>query len=198
MSIGPSRAYLDNIGDSLVISGRQEPSKVHIAHGYPSQALTEAAKYSTLELAKINMRAGGGAGGRQAGPRAPMIWTPWRRSWRPWRRRESARRNTTASRGGVRRRRQPPPSGISGRGPRKCPAAQTMVPSTRPLEVNRTPARWCSCCPTTRTHHHSRPAVRGPDGKKGHRGAHQHRAPGISTMMAVDPEAGSPGDPWRP
>ena len=54
---GPYRAYLDSIGDSLVIGEDDEAFKVHVHTDIPGQALTEAAKYGTLELAKIeNMR----------------------------------------------------------------------------------------------------------------------------------------------
>ena len=57
VSIEPFRAYLDGIGDSLVIGGDDEAFKVHVHTDIPGQALTEAAKYGTLELAKIeNMR----------------------------------------------------------------------------------------------------------------------------------------------
>ena len=57
VSIEPFRAYLDGIGDSLVIGEDDEAFKVHVHTDIPGQALTEAAKYGTLELAKIeNMR----------------------------------------------------------------------------------------------------------------------------------------------
>ena len=57
VSIEPFRAYLDGIGDSLVIGEDEEAFKVHVHTDIPGQALTEAAKYGTLELAKIeNMR----------------------------------------------------------------------------------------------------------------------------------------------
>ena len=57
VSIEPFRAYLDGIGDSLVIDEDDEAFKVHVHTDIPGQALTEAAKYGTLELAKIeNMR----------------------------------------------------------------------------------------------------------------------------------------------
>jgi DAK2 domain fusion protein YloV len=57
VSIEPFRAYLDDIGDSLVIGEDDEAFKVHVHTDIPGQALTEAAKYGTLELAKIeNMR----------------------------------------------------------------------------------------------------------------------------------------------
>ena len=51
------RAYLGSIGDSLVIGEDDECFKVHVHTDIPGYALTEAQKYGTLELAKIeNMR----------------------------------------------------------------------------------------------------------------------------------------------
>ena len=51
------RAYLDSIGDSLVISEDDEVFKVHVHTNTPGDALTESQKYGTLETAKIeNMR----------------------------------------------------------------------------------------------------------------------------------------------
>ena len=56
-SIEPFRHFLDGIGDSLVIGEDDEAFKVHIHTDIPGEALTEAQKYGTLELAKIeNMR----------------------------------------------------------------------------------------------------------------------------------------------
>ena len=50
-------AYLDSIGDSLVIGEDDEVFKVHVHTDTPGAALTEAAKHGVLELAKIeNMR----------------------------------------------------------------------------------------------------------------------------------------------
>ena len=57
VSIEPFRAYLDGIGDSLVIGEDDEAFKVHVHTDTPGDALNEAQKYGTLELAKIeNMR----------------------------------------------------------------------------------------------------------------------------------------------
>ena len=57
VDIGPYRAYLDSIGDSLVIGEDDDAFKVHVHTDIPGAALTEAQKYGTLELAKIeNMR----------------------------------------------------------------------------------------------------------------------------------------------
>jgi hypothetical protein len=49
--------YLNTIGDSLVIGEDDDIFKVHVHTDIPGEALTEAAKHGTLELAKIeNMR----------------------------------------------------------------------------------------------------------------------------------------------
>ena len=51
------RAWLETIGDSLVIGEGDEEFKVHVHTDDPGLALTKAAEYGTLELAKIeNMR----------------------------------------------------------------------------------------------------------------------------------------------
>ena len=51
------RDYLSSIGDSLVIGEDDESFKVHVHTDTPGDALNEAQKYGTLELAKIeNMR----------------------------------------------------------------------------------------------------------------------------------------------
>ncbi len=51
------RAYLESIGDSLVIGEGDEEFKVHVHTDIPGEALTKAQEYGTLELAKIeNMR----------------------------------------------------------------------------------------------------------------------------------------------
>lgn len=51
------RAYLDSIGDSLVIGEDDECFKVHVHTNIPGNALNEAQNYGTLETAKIeNMR----------------------------------------------------------------------------------------------------------------------------------------------
>ena len=57
VDLSPLRAYLDSIGDSLVIGEDDEAFKVHVHTDTPGSALNEAQKYGTLELAKIeNMR----------------------------------------------------------------------------------------------------------------------------------------------
>ena len=57
VDLHPLRAYLDSIGDSLVIGEDDEAFKVHVHTNTPGSALNEAQKYGTLELAKIeNMR----------------------------------------------------------------------------------------------------------------------------------------------
>ena len=56
-SIEPFREFLNGIGDSLVIGEDVEAFKVHVHTDTPGVALTEAQRYGTLELAKIeNMR----------------------------------------------------------------------------------------------------------------------------------------------
>ena len=68
-SIEPFRAYLNGIGDSLVIGEDDDSFKVHVHTDTPGAALSEAQKYGTLELAKIeNMRTQAEelAAGRQA------------------------------------------------------------------------------------------------------------------------------------
>ena len=57
VNLGPFCTYLNSIGDSLVIGEDDEAFKVHVHTNIPGNALNEAQKYGTLELAKIeNMR----------------------------------------------------------------------------------------------------------------------------------------------
>ena len=57
VNLDPFRDYLGRIGDSLVIGEDDEAFKVHVHTNIPGEALSEAQKYGTLELAKIeNMR----------------------------------------------------------------------------------------------------------------------------------------------
>ena len=57
VDLAPFRAYLDSIGDSLVIGEDDESFKVHVHTDTPGEALTAAQRYGTLELAKVeNMR----------------------------------------------------------------------------------------------------------------------------------------------
>ncbi len=57
VNLTPLRDYLNSIGDSLVIGEDDEAFKVHVHTNIPGNALTEAQKFGTLELAKIeNMR----------------------------------------------------------------------------------------------------------------------------------------------
>lgn len=53
IDLTPLRAYLDTIGDSIVIGEDDEAFKVHVHTNIPGDALTEAQKYGALELAKI-------------------------------------------------------------------------------------------------------------------------------------------------
>ena len=57
VDLAPLRAYLNSIGDSLVIGEDDDAFKVHVHTDIPGNALNEAQKYGILELAKIeNMR----------------------------------------------------------------------------------------------------------------------------------------------
>ncbi len=57
VDLTPYRAFLNSIGDSLVIGEDDEAFKVHVHTNTPGDALNEAQKYGVLELAKIeNMR----------------------------------------------------------------------------------------------------------------------------------------------
>ena len=57
VNLDPFRAYLNSIGDSLVIGEDDEAFKVHVHTNTPGDALNESQKYGILELAKIeNMR----------------------------------------------------------------------------------------------------------------------------------------------
>ena len=57
VDLDPFRAYLNSIGDSLVIGEDDEAFKVHVHTNTPGDALNESQKYGILELAKIeNMR----------------------------------------------------------------------------------------------------------------------------------------------
>lgn len=57
IDLDPLRTYLGSIGDCLVIGEDDEAFKVHVHTNIPGDALSEAQKYGTLELAKIeNMR----------------------------------------------------------------------------------------------------------------------------------------------
>ncbi len=57
VNLEPYRAYLNSIGDSLVIGEDDEQFKVHVHTNIPWDALRESHKYGVLELVKIeNMR----------------------------------------------------------------------------------------------------------------------------------------------
>ncbi len=56
-SIKAFEAYLNSVGDSLVIGEDDEAFKVHVHTDVPGEVISEGQKYGTLELAKIeNMR----------------------------------------------------------------------------------------------------------------------------------------------
>ena len=57
VDLEPYRAWLESIGDSLVIGEDDEVFKVHVHTDTPGEALTEASRYGTLERARSeNMR----------------------------------------------------------------------------------------------------------------------------------------------
>ena len=53
VDLEPLRAYLNSIGDSLVIGEDDDAFKVHVHTDTPGDALNESQKYGVLELAKI-------------------------------------------------------------------------------------------------------------------------------------------------
>ena len=56
-NLKPLKKYLNSIGDCLIIGEDDEAFKVHVHTDIPGSAITEAQKYGTLEVAKIeNMR----------------------------------------------------------------------------------------------------------------------------------------------
>ena len=57
VNLEPLKKYLSSIGDCLVIGEDDDAFKVHVHTDIPGNAITEAQKYGTLEVAKIeNMR----------------------------------------------------------------------------------------------------------------------------------------------
>ena len=148
ISLEPLRTYLNSIGDSLVIGEDDEAFKVHVHTNIPGNALNEAQKYGTLELAKIeNMRGGAGealrlSGGVRRGRPGRRVPGPGgRRCGVRWADHEPLHREYSGGR-------EQDPGGDGVR-----PAQQ-------------------------RQHHHGRPAVRRPDGEAGGGDPHQDRAPG--------------------
>ena len=111
------RAYLNSVGDSLVIGESDDAFKVHVHTDIPGAVLSEAQKYGTLELAKIeNMRTQAKTWPPDATSRAPTTWRrtattgpPPAESPPPLRRRRS-----TASSPCARERASPRSSGIWG------------------------------------------------------------------------------------
>ena len=179
----PLRAYLNSIGDSLVIGEDDEAFKVHVHTDIPGDALTEAQKYGTLELAKIeNMRtqADDLAAGKHVqstddldAVEAELERRDESRRW-PRRRRRYGFVAVCAGEGLAAVFRDLGVDGIVSGG-------QTMNPSTEDIlqEVDRTPSRDRLHPAQQQEHHHGRPAVRAPGGgQAGRRAAHQDRAPG--------------------
>ena len=194
VSIEPFRAYLDGIGDSLVIGEDDEAFKVHVHTDIPGQALTEAAKYGTLELAKIeNMRTQAEelAAGKQAQSTDDL---------------DAVEEELEAMEGGVAapEKRYGFLAVCAGDGlaatfrdlgvDRIVSGGQTMNPSTQAIlqEVNRTPSQVVFVLPNNKNIIMAAQQCVGLTEKEVIVVATNTVPQGISAMMAVDPEEADP------
>ena len=194
VSIEPFRAYLDGIGDSLVIGEDDEAFKVHVHTDIPGQALTEAAKYGTLELAKIeNMRTQEEelAAGKQAQSTADL---------------DAVEEELEAMEGGVAapEKRYGFLAVCAGDGlaatfrdlgvDRIVSGGQTMNPSTQAIlqEVNRTPSEVVFVLPNNKNIIMAAQQCVGLTEKEVIVVPTNTVPQGISAMMAVDPEEADP------
>ena len=176
VSIEPFRAYLDGIGDSLVIGEDDEAFKVHVHTDIPGQALTEAAKYGTLELAKIeNMRTQAEelAAGKQAQSTDDL---------------DAVEEELEAMEDGV---------AVTFRDlgvDRIVSGGQTMNPSTQAIlqEVNRTPSEVVFVLPNNKNIIMAAQQCVGLTEKEVIVVPTSTVPQGISAMMAVDPEEADP------
>ena len=194
VSIEPFRAYLDGIGDSLVIGEDDEAFKVHVHTDIPGQALTEAAKYGTLELAKIeNMRTQAEelAAGKQAQSTDDL---------------DAVEEELEAMEGGVAapEKRYGFLAVCAGDGlaatfrdlgvDRIVSGGQTMNPSTQAIlqEVNRTPSQVVFVLPNNKNIIMAAQQCVGLTEKEVIVVPTNTVSQGISAMMAVDPEEADP------
>ena len=194
VSIEPFRAYLDGIGDSLVIGEDDEAFKVHVHTDIPGQALTEAAKYGTLELAKIeNMRTQAEelAAGKQAQSTDDL---------------DAVEEELEAMEGGVAapEKRYGFLAVCAGDGlaatfrdlgvDRIVSGGQTMTPSTQAIlqEVNRTPSQVVFVLPNNKNIIMAAQQCVGLTEKEVIVVPTNTVPQGISAMMAVDPEEADP------
>ena len=194
VSIEPFRAYLDGIGDSLVIGEDDEAFKVHVHTDIPGQALTEAAKYGTLELAKIeNMRTQAEelAAGKQAQSTDDL---------------DAVEEELEAMEGGVAapEKRYGFLAVCAGDGlaatfrdlgvDRIVSGGQTMNPSTQAIlqEVNRTPSQVVFVLPNNKNIIMAAQQCVGLTEKEVIVVPTNTVPQGISAMMAVDPEEANP------
>ena len=194
VSIEPFRAYLDGIGDSLVIGEDDEAFKVHVHTDIPGQALTEAAKYGTLELAKIeNMRTQAEelAAGKQAQSTDDL---------------DAVEEELEAMEGGVAapEKRYGFLAVCAGDGlaatfrdlgvDRIVSGGQTMNPSTQAIlqEVNRTPSEVVFVLPNNKNIIMAAQQCVGLTEKEVIVVPTNTAPQGISAMMAVDPEEADP------
>ena len=171
-SIEPLRAYLSTIGDCLVIGEDDDAFKVHVHTDIPGAALTEAQKYGTLELAKIeNMRTQyeAVAAGRKAQSTDDLDQV------------EQELESMEAVRlfGRVCRGRAGYRLPGSGRGPNRVRRTDHESLHGGHFAGGKPDAQQGGVHPAQQQeHYHGRPAVRGANGKAGHCGAHGHSAPG--------------------
>ena len=194
VSIEPFRAYLDGIGDSLVIGEDDEAFKVHVHTDIPGQAPTEAAKYGTLELAKIeNMRTQAEelAAGKQAQSTDDL---------------DAVEEELEAMEGGVAapEKRYGFLAVCAGDGlaatfrdlgvDRIVSGGQTMNPSTQAIlqEVNRTPSQVVFVLPNNKNIIMAAQQCVGLTEKEAIVVPTNTVPQGISAMMAVDPEEADP------
>ncbi len=185
-------AYLNSIGDSLVIGEDDDCFKVHVHTDIPGAALTEAQKYGTLELAKIeNMRtqAEDLAAGRhiQSTDDLDAVEAELEES-RGTEDRPAGEEVRRGGRGGGRRPgRGVPRSGADG----VISGGQTMnPPPTTSCGRSMLPRRGGLRPAQQQEHHHGGRAVRPPGGGQAGGGApHQDDPQGISALMVMDPEA---------
>ena len=187
-------AYLNSIGDSLVIGEDDDCFKVHVHTDIPGAALTEAQKYGTLELAKIeNMRtqAEDLAAGRHIqstddldAVEAELEGNHGARKIAPPEKKYGVVA-VAAGDGLAAVFRDLGADGVISGG-------QTMNPSTDDIlrEIDATPRRGGLRPAQQQEHHHGGRAVRPPGGGQAGGGApHQDDPQGISALMVMDPEA---------
>ena len=189
----PLRAYLDTIGDSLVIGEDDEAFKVHVHTNIPGEALTESQKYGTLELAKIeNMQHAARRSCR--GPQAARSTDDLEKIEQELEAKDDRRRAGEALRHGRRVRRQGPcrVCSASWAQTRSSSGGQTMNPSTagHPREDQRHARRGRVRLPEQQEHHHGcASSTAGLTEKKVVVVPSKTVPQGVSAMLVFDPDA---------